>query len=319
MEKQMSEQLNFNTKRISDVSVADNIIRWIMNFFSEGPIMLPQRVILENGQTGYSYDTIINFFDRDNKGNTIDGRNEEKFNEIISVLEKDNTDQAKNSIAVWKPVHDSGLYLKRCLHPFTQISGKKLLIMVGAGTVLITGAIIGNAFPDFDISWFGIGSHRNFVTHSAIPLWGLYKFHKWAVYKIQPEPDTLIDLSLKAMGLLIAGFALGASTHLLIDATFQGSKAVIFPLLGSLIGGTLLDDNMYLSGNSFISLYVAFREFQYILGNDHVLVAGATPYIEKALKFKDEVQRWIERLIKFLMETFSTTKTFFDITFDEKK
>jgi hypothetical protein len=103
-------------------------------------------------------------------------------------------------------------------------------------------------FPDIDILLLGIGGHRNFLTHSAAgPAVG-----SWLAAWVEQHAcvHRAIEYLSPLAGGFSVGFSVGVGSHLMIDGTFQGSKAVLFPLIGSLVGGTLLDDDIWLLANA---------------------------------------------------------------------
>ena len=103
----------------------------------------------------------------------------------------------------------------------------------------------GLAFPDLDISLLGIGNHRYFLFHSAWGLVILKKFYEAWLKNTEGVPQTFMQ---KAAGTALAGMAVGVGIHLLVDV-FQ-PHAINFPFIGSLIDGTMIDDNLWLLGNS---------------------------------------------------------------------
>lgn len=62
------------------------------------------------------------------------------------------------------------------------------------------------------------------------------------------QPGVLRRFGEKVAGFTLGTYAMGVGVHLMIDV-FQ-PKAVIFPFIGSLVNGTLVDDNIWLMGNS---------------------------------------------------------------------
>ncbi len=126
------------------------------------------------------------------------------------------------------------------------------LRMVGGFSVLVPVGFMGLAegisLPDMDISLLGIGRHRFFLFHSALPLLVLRLLYKRWIRGMDDESRPLSGLKKKVTGALVGGCALGVAVHLTVDV-FQ-PKSVIFPFLGSLAEGTLVDDNIWLMGNA---------------------------------------------------------------------
>ena len=97
-------------------------------------------------------------------------------------------------------------------------------------------------FPDLDIPLLGIGNHRYFLFHSAIvPLAAWYALRRW-----------------RFVGLaLVAGFALGVGVHLFTDV-FQ-TKSVVFPIVGTLVRGSSVDDRLWEGGNALACGVITWR------------------------------------------------------------
>ncbi|HHV61703.1 MAG TPA: hypothetical protein GXX51_03565, partial [Firmicutes bacterium] len=101
--------------------------------------------------------------------------------------------------------------------------------------------------PDLDIKILGIGNHRFFLFHSALGLVILRHLYRLWVEKNEKPEKWVSHVRRKVAGMLLGGYAVGVGVHLAIDV-FQ-PKAVIFPFFGSLIDGTMVDDNIWLLGN----------------------------------------------------------------------
>src|ERR1035437_9070261 len=135
-----------------------------------------------------------------------------------------------------------------------QLAKVSVLVPVG-----LFGLAHGLSFPDLDISLLGIGYHRFFLFHSALGLVALRYFYRQWVEK-QAYPDRWASrVKRKAVGALLGSFAVGVGIHLAIDV-FQ-PKAVIFPFIGSLVDGTLVDDNIWLIGHSLWAFKIAHDVF----------------------------------------------------------
>jgi hypothetical protein len=68
------------------------------------------------------------------------------------------------------------------------------------------------------------------------------------------------------LGVAAGGLAFGVGCHLLVD-TLQ-PKAVVFPFFGSLVEGTLIDDNLWLLGNAVWCFRISHDLFALALGDD---------------------------------------------------
>jgi hypothetical protein len=117
--------------------------------------------------------------------------------------------------------------------------------------ISLAGAVAGISlfarFPDMDISLLGIGAHRNFLFHSAIvPVIAVAAVRRWRLASV---------LSFAAHGFLV-GASVSVGFHLLQD-TFQ-SAPVKFPIIGSLVDGTSIDDRLWLSINSLVCFVMSF-------------------------------------------------------------
>jgi hypothetical protein len=114
----------------------------------------------------------------------------------------------------------------------------------------------GIVAPDLDIRFLGIGKHRFFLFHSAIGLAVLRQLYKMWIHSTEDKnhlwPYRVVH---KAAGAALGAYAVGVGIHLAIDV-FQ-PKAVIFPWFGSLVDGTLVDDRVWLLGNSLWAFHIA--------------------------------------------------------------
>lgn len=123
------------------------------------------------------------------------------------------------------------------------------------------------ALPDKDIALLGIGAHRYFLFHSALGLAGL----KWLLVRYQQATETSPYLAHHVVRRVAAGALGGASLavgiHLLVDV-FE-PKAIIFPVVGSLFDGTLIDDRIWLLANSLWCFQIARDALVVALGDDY--------------------------------------------------
>lgn len=114
------------------------------------------------------------------------------------------------------------------------------------GFLFVWGFSLGLPFPDKDISWLGIGSHRNFLFHGpllAVVVWQLHKRGKLG----------------KITAALIAGFLMGMATHLFIDTFIDTGGTIRFFIFGSLIPGTRWDDWLWTGCSSLACLATSIR------------------------------------------------------------
>ena len=63
--------------------------------------------------------------------------------------------------------------------------------------------------------------------------------------------------------------AAGVGIHLLVDV-FQ-PKSIVFPFFGSLVEGTLVDDNIWLLGNSLWAFRISHEVFSLVLADEMTL------------------------------------------------
>ena len=143
------------------------------------------------------------------------------------------------------------------------VTAAKIGVLVPAS---IIGFNSGLGFPDKDISLLGIGSHRYWLFHSAFAVWVLEKFYKAYLAKQSGDLTLLDRITRKLLGVIGGGAAWGVGVHLAIDV-FQ-PKSVVFPFFGSLIDGTLVDDRMWLLGNSLWCFKIGNDFFALGLGDD---------------------------------------------------
>lgn len=128
----------------------------------------------------------------------------------------------------------------------------KASVLVPCG---IFGITHGFAYPDYDISLLGIGNHRFFLFHSAIGLAVLRYFYRGWAERLKNPDDWSKRVPKKLVGALLGTFAVGVGLHLAVDL-FQ-PKSINFPFFGSLVDGTMVDDNIWLLGNSLWAFYIA--------------------------------------------------------------
>ena len=141
-----------------------------------------------------------------------------------------------------------------------NITKAGVLVPVG-----LWGLTHGLPFPDTDISLLGIGYHRYFLFHSALGLVALRYFYKQWLQKLD-EDKFKNRVAKKVSGALLGSFSIGVGIHLAIDV-FQ-PKSVVFPFFGSLVDGTLVDDNIWLLGNSLWAFKIGHDIFSLTLADE---------------------------------------------------
>lgn len=116
------------------------------------------------------------------------------------------------------------------------------------------GFLAGYLTPDLDIAILGIGGHRNWAFHSAIPVWLIKKASRLlseAEWSGESGRSKALSTLSKYVGApLIAGYSFGVGAHLVIDS-FDSKAVVGFPLEYLLAGGGALD-RAWLFGNGLI-------------------------------------------------------------------
>ena len=148
-------------------------------------------------------------------------------------------------------------------------TGVKFSTFIPAGFI---GFKLGAGFPDTDIKLLGIGKHRYFIFHSGISVFIFKKMYEAYLKKTGnfDKAETLVD---KILGVTVSLGAFGTGVHLLSDAIHP--KSVVFPFFGSLVDGTMVDDNIWLIGNAL---------WCFKIGKD-VLVTAIGDDLEKVKRF----------------------------------
>lgn len=155
----------------------------------------------------------------------------------------------------------------------------------GQATLIVPAGLVGLAqgvaMPDLDISLVGIGAHRFFLFHSGLVVWGLEQLYLRYYRQMELDAPSGPPMAgppmaayrnharrvlMKVAGGLLGAAAIGVGIHLVIDV-FQ-PKAVIFPVIGSLLDGTLVDDNIWLLGNALWCFRIARDVFALVLADD---------------------------------------------------
>lgn len=173
-------------------------------------------------------------------------------------------DNLKNSpiVSNFDPqeLHNNFQYYINLARNFT-----KMAVIIPVGSALLGS---GFKFPDKDISILGIANHRFFLFHSAIGVYILKKVYDNYLLHISStkKNDNISNIVKKAAGTALSGFAAGVGIHLLVDV-FQ-PKSIVFPFIGSLIDGTLIDDSIWLLSNSLYCFKIAKDVFVIAWGDD---------------------------------------------------
>lgn len=123
----------------------------------------------------------------------------------------------------------------------------------------------GLVAPDKDISLLGIGNHRYFLFHSAIGLVLLrYLYREWV--DDDRRQSIVTRLGQKVAGVALGSYALGVAVHLALDVVQP--KSVVFPFFGSLVSGTLVDDRIWLLGNSLWAFKISQDVFALCIASE---------------------------------------------------
>lgn len=129
----------------------------------------------------------------------------------------------------------------------------------------------GTHFPDLDIVLLGIGRHRHWAFHSALPTAALawvgdqliqhYRRAKPATPEGRPAAGARLVPETIRYGVapFIAGFAAGQALHLAVDGIWQAGKDVVGWPLEWLLGRGRTLDRLFLVGNAAWSLHEAGR------------------------------------------------------------
>ena len=127
----------------------------------------------------------------------------------------------------------------------------------------LAGIYLGQAIPDKDIKYLGIGKHRNVFTHSIVPTIIIRLLAKFmfrvidAVYAKMGDNDKGKDalaLIRNNLGVMAGGISVGIALHLLQDGLLEPSGTIRGPGFNTIISGTTLDDQAFLVVNAFFSL-----------------------------------------------------------------
>lgn len=154
------------------------------------------------------------------------------------------------------------------LHP---VQTAKYGVLIPTGMMSVEA---GFHLPDLDISLIGIQHHRYFLFHGPFAAYLLYRFFRFLEDKY--DTDTLVDRVIRLVGGSVAsGVSLGIGIHCLTDL-FQ-PKSIQFPVIGSLVNGTLIDDNLWLFGSALYSMHVSREIVACVFARD---LASARQYFQ---------------------------------------
>jgi len=143
-----------------------------------------------------------------------------------------------------------------------------LIVLPASFTLEALGFFTGLTLPDIDITLLGIGGHRNWFTHSALPPYMLNSIfskvlstreeqrHQSATVKLMSELIRMLGAP------LLAGYCYGTGIHLMLDAVTP-KDIVGFPI-GSLLSGGTMVDSAYLFANGLAC---------FDLGNKNLMLA----------------------------------------------
>lgn len=133
--------------------------------------------------------------------------------------------------------------IKSNIESLKTMSNKELLVSVvkTAITTIIFLSVgyVGYSIPDLDISLVGIGSHRNWLTHSIVPVLFVSLSSKLLIRFLERakkrhskgDADTVEAFRIiqKGLNTLSVSFAFGVSVHLLQDALLDNPQTVRGP------------------------------------------------------------------------------------------
>jgi hypothetical protein len=138
-----------------------------------------------------------------------------------------------------------------------QRRGDRLLLHPVALAVTVPVLYLGTALPDWDITVFGIGGHRNPLFHSSLPYFCL----AWLWRKLGLAEVVYTIGGARLGSALQVGLTLGLASHLVLDVWQYGNVHWI-------PGGTL--DRLWLSGHALLLGLIAWYP-------QHVLAITAKP------------------------------------------
>ncbi len=168
-------------------------------------------------------------------------------------------------------VHSSRYFSETLANDLSEMSVQERSVYFAKITAIVlsvaAGGYVGSTLPDKDITYLGIGKHRNAVFHSVISAFVARLFLRLMErFCTEAQKHNLLtenDLAVATYCLKSArcGVALGVAAHLIVDGTAEGSKAVLFTD-GSLVSNTLIDDRAWLLVNGFVALFLGKKDFE---------------------------------------------------------
>jgi hypothetical protein len=151
-----------------------------------------------------------------------------------------------------------------------SMSKTELVIFIAKILVLIASAYCGYSIPDLDITLFGIGFHRHFLTHSVFPVLGvalvgkLVKRFTIHMRKNCEEGDQDIKNGLQEvdnfMDVTTRGIALGVSLHLSQDLFIDGSQVIRGPWARDIIPDILRKSYRFDDGYLLVNQVLSYKE-----------------------------------------------------------
>lgn len=151
----------------------------------------------------------------------------------------------------------------------------KMGVLVPAGLWGLSG---GLSAPDLDIDLLGIGNHRFFFFHSALGLVVLRHLYGHWQTRIGDSESFGARVVRKLSGAALGSYAVGVGIHLAIDVVQP--KSVVFPFFGSLVNGTLIDDRLWLLGNSLWAFQIGRNLFALCLADE---IEAARAFVSERL------------------------------------
>lgn len=140
----------------------------------------------------------------------------------------------------------------------------KLCLYAG---VFVAGLYAGHELPDSDLTLWGAGAHRSFLSHSAVPLLAasagvkvLGRILERAEAHLEPGSEAIkLSHTIRTVTkVFTGGLGAGMAVHLVVDGLVQtGGTIRIHDLEGnviaSLVPGTRIDDMAYTTAMGFFS------------------------------------------------------------------
>ena len=157
-------------------------------------------------------------------------------------------DEVQLRARYWK--HQAGVYTK-------------MAVLVPTGLFSLSA---GFGFPDKDISLLGIGNHRFFLFHSGVAVWMMRKVYEAQLARTGDSRLLRDRVVNKIVGVAAGTAAFGVGCHLFVD--ILQPKSIVFPFLGSLVQGTLIDDDLWLLANGLWCFKMGSDMLTLALGDD---------------------------------------------------